>query len=106
MKFNQFKITAKVWVYEGEAAWHFITIPQNTSDEIKLKFSEMKRGWGSLPVTVKTKSGVEWKTSIFPDKKLDTYLLPLKKEIRKKENIKIGDSITLLITISVDTAIL
>ena len=29
----------------------------------------------------------EWKTAIWFDTKQDTYLLPLKAEIRKKENI-------------------
>jgi len=34
-----------------------------------------------------------WKTSIFPDTKLGTYLLPVKKEIRKAENLNIGSVI-------------
>jgi len=34
-----------------------------------------------------------WMTSIFPDKKSTSYLLPIKAEIRKKEQIKENDVI-------------
>lgn len=36
---------------------------------------------------------VGMKTSIFPDSKTNTYLLPLKVQVRKKENIHAGDTI-------------
>ncbi len=49
-------------------------------------------GWGSLPVRA-TIGITTWKTSIFSNKKTRTYLLPLKAEIRKQENIAEGDDI-------------
>ena len=39
-----------------------------------------------MKVTAKI-GGSEWKTSIWFDTKNDTYLLPIKAEIRKKEKI-------------------
>lgn len=78
--------------------WQFITIPKNHSKMISKTYSEMKRGWGSLPVMV-TVGKTKWKTSIFPDKKTNTYLLPLKAEVRKKENINLGDTISLTLEI-------
>jgi len=39
-----------------------------------------------MKVTAKTGNS-EWKTAIWFDTKQDTYLLPLKSEIRKKEDI-------------------
>lgn len=98
-KLNYFKIKAKVWVYKGPSAWHFVTIPKKESGIIKKYFSEVKRGWGSLPVKVKI-GLVEWKTSIFPDKKLEAYLLPLKIEMRKKINIASGDIINFTLTVT------
>jgi len=83
-------IEAKIWLYQGYAGWHFITIPQKTSKEIKDFFGDLSGGWGSLPVMV-TIGKMKWKTSIFPDKKSRAYLLPLKAEVRKKENIGAGD---------------
>lgn len=92
--------SAKVWLYPGLASWHFITIPEKVSKQIKERYGAMKRGWGSLPVNI-TIGQTTWKTSIFPDKKLNAYLLPLKAEIRKKEMIKLGDSVKLQIEIIV-----
>jgi hypothetical protein len=98
-------IKAKVWLYHmnpstsgthssGQAgAWHFVTLPKKQSAEIKKTYAAMKRGWGSLPVTI-TVGKTSWKTSIFPDSKAGAYLLPLKALVRKKENIKDGDVIT------------
>jgi hypothetical protein len=40
-----------------------------------------------------------WKTSIFPDSKSGSYLLPLKAEVRKKEKIGVGDTLTFSIEI-------
>lgn len=89
---------SEVWLYPGMAGWHFVSIPKKQSAEIKGNFHSMKRGWGSLPVTV-TVGKTSWKTSIFPDKKTGTYLLPLKAEARKKERIVAGESITFSIQI-------
>lgn len=92
-----YKMRAKVWLYSAErAAWHFITLPKQESDEIKKFFGVLERGWGSLPVNI-TIGKTSWKTSIFPDKKAGAYLLPLKADVRKKEEIKNGDIITFLL---------
>lgn len=91
---KKYNITAKVWLYSGMSAWHFITLPKDTSNEIKELFGGLKRGWGSLPVEV-TIGKTTWRTSIFPDKKRGAYLFPLKAQVRKKENIAEGDVVTL-----------
>ncbi len=36
-----------------------------------------------------------WKTSIFPDKKRGSYVLPLKASIRKKEHVFAEDTVAL-----------
>jgi hypothetical protein len=82
-----YNLKEKVWLYPGKAAWYFINIPADISKEIDFFFSQHKRGWGSLRVKV-TAGQTSWETSIFPDKKTGTYLLPLKAEVRKKEKIE------------------
>jgi hypothetical protein len=77
------------------AGWHFTGIPKKESEEIK-KESVVKAGFGSIPVEV-TVGKTKWKTSIFPDKRSGTYLLPLKAEVRKKEKIFSEDDIYLTI---------
>ena len=95
---NEFQFNAEVWLYPGEAAWHFVSLPKNISKQIKKEFGDMARGWGSLPVNVKI-NNTKWKTSIFPESKSDTYILPLKLEVRKLEDIKSGDNIDVSISL-------
>ena len=95
---RKYEVQAKVWLYPGKAAWHFISIPEKVSQEIDFYFEHVKKGWGSLPVIAVT-GETEWKTSIFPDKKTQTYLLPLKSSVRDKESIKADDTISVLIEI-------
>lgn len=61
-------------------------------------FDVLAGGWGSLPVMA-TIGKTSWKTSIFPDKKSESYLLPLKAEVRKKEKIYEDQTILFLIKI-------
>lgn len=83
---------AKVWLYPGVAAWHFVTLPKGKAQEIRELFGDLERGWRSLPVTV-TVGNTAWRTSIFLDTNIGSYLLPLKLEVRKKENIQAGKTI-------------
>jgi hypothetical protein len=96
--FRTFTVRAKIWLYPGMAGWHFVSLPKKTAKTITDRFSDEKRGWGSLPVTV-TIGHSTWKTSIFPDTKEGTYLLPLKAVVRKKEHIKANDSISITLEI-------
>ncbi|MBI4138921.1 DUF1905 domain-containing protein [Candidatus Uhrbacteria bacterium] len=81
-------------------AWRFAYIPQELSAEIKKKISAVKKGWASLPVTAKL--GVStWKSSIFPDSKSSTYVLPLKLQLRKKEKINDGDTVRITVRLRV-----
>jgi len=100
MEKPKYTFKSKVWVYPGMAGWHFVNLPKKDSREIKKIFGVIAAGWGSLPVVV-TVGKTSWKTSIFPDKKSGTYLLPLKAEVRKKEGIKEGDTINFSIEIQI-----
>lgn len=84
---KSYTLTEKLWLYPGKAGWFFITIPHVVTKEIDFYFSLQKKGWGSLPVKV-TIGATEWKTSIFPDKKTGTYLLPVKKAVRVTEGLE------------------
>jgi Domain of unknown function (DUF1905) len=75
----------------GELA--FFTIPKKESSELKETYTGQTKGWGSLPVQV-TIGKTVWKTSIFPDSKSGTFLLPIKASVRKKEVVYEGDVCT------------
>lgn len=93
-----YKLRSEVVLYPGMGGWHFIYVPKKESEVIKEAFAAKRRGWGSLPVEVKLGKTI-WMTSIFPDKKSGTYLLPLKAEVRKKEGIMHADIVTFSINI-------
>lgn len=89
---------AKIWVYDGPAAWHFVTLPKSLSQTIRKTFEFAARGWGSLPVEVRI-GQTTWRTSIFPDQKAGAYLLPLKSGVRKMENLLGGRTVSVRLTV-------
>lgn len=93
-----YKLKSKVLVYQGPSAWRFLAIPKKQGAEIKKKFGEHAKGWGSLPVVV-TVGKTTWDTSIFPDSKSSTYLLPLKATVRKIEEIDDTDTVSFVMKI-------
>jgi len=91
-----FSFYGECWRWQSTAtAWHFITLPQDKSEEIKF-FSEnvhgKRRGWGAVRVLV-TIGNTTWKTSIFPSSELKAYILPVKLDVRKKEKILVGNKV-------------
>lgn len=91
---KKFSDSQEVWLYPSEhAAWHFLSIDKVISKKLREENKHLSRGFGSLPVTV-TIGGTTWDTSLFFDSKSERYILPLKASVRKKENIRAGDKIT------------
>ena len=84
-----FTFTAEVFLWEANSAWHFIALPHDIADEIE-DSPTLRGGFGSVKVNVVIGSS-EWSTSIFPDTKRKTFVLPLKKSIRAKETLTVGD---------------
>ncbi len=99
-----FSFRGQCWLWQSEsAAWHFIHLPVDKSEEIKF-FNESlaikKRGWGAVRVQV-TIGETVWETSIFPHKESNTYILPIKSGVRKAEGIKAGDEVAVHVKIDI-----
>jgi len=92
----EYKFNANVWVYSGPGSWYFVSLPLDFSKEIRGNLKSEEEGWGRLKATAKIGT-TEWKTAIWFDTKRKTYILPLKLEIRKKEQIIAGQTITIYI---------
>lgn len=92
-----YKMRSRIVVYPGMGGWRFLMLPKKVGKEIKEKFGRRAVGWGSLRVSAQI-GKTKWKTSIFPDKKSGTYLLPLKARVRKSEAI--SDESTVFFTIT------
>ncbi|UBM59633.1 DUF1905 domain-containing protein [Marinilongibacter aquaticus] len=87
-----YRFTASVWKYTGESAWHFVSLPASLANEIRNLYKSEEAAWGRLKVTAKIGQN-KWKTAIWYDSQKETYLLPLKAEIRKREKIINGQSL-------------
>lgn len=85
------KIRAKIWLWPGKAAWHFVTLPKAIAAGIRKMSDGLRSPAGSVRVAVTVK-GVSWKTSLFPAKEKRTYLLPIKAEVRKRAGVGAGDT--------------
>ena len=72
---------------DDTCGWNFLFMPQDLAKEIRAMHKHQEEGWGRMKITAKI-GGSEWKTSIWFDTKNDTYLLPIKAAIRKKEKIE------------------
>ena len=97
---KQYKARVKVWLYPGPGGWHFVTLPKNQSEQIKVRFAGHQVGWGSLPIAA-TIGATTWNTSLFPDKASGSFLVPIKADVRKKEGVAEGDSVTIAVEIRV-----
>ncbi len=82
-----YKLKSRVWIYPGPSSWHFVTLPKKEAEDIKKFESPIRRGFGAIKVEV-TIGSTSWLTSIFPDKETQSYILPLKRNVRKKERIR------------------
>jgi hypothetical protein len=82
--------TASVWQHPSPGGWYFVSLPIESSEEIRLNMKWQEEGWGRMKAKAKIRETL-WDTAIWYDTKLQTYILPLKAEIRKKEKIEIGN---------------
>jgi hypothetical protein len=85
-----------IWVWKGPAPWYFVTIPAEQSRELKAISGFVTYGWGVIPVQVRI-GKTTWKTSLFP--KDDLYLVPIRVSVRKAEQLKEGDTVTIQLAV-------
>ena len=86
----KYNFTAPVWQYASAGGWYFVSLPEGLASEIRTNLQWQEEGWGRLKV-VAAIGTFSWETSIWFDTKLDTYLLPIKAEVRKKADVRNGD---------------
>ena len=89
---------AELWRWDARRAhsWIFVSLPAEASEEIRDLAAGPRRGCGSLPVQV-TVGVSTWTTSIFPDSVRGGYVLPIKRAVRKAEDLDVGDFATVTV---------
>ena len=88
-RIGTFEFAAPLWLYPGADGWHFVSLPPEISADIT-DIAGIRRGFGSVRVAG-TVGATSWQTSIFPDSKSGTYMLPVKRAVRAAEHLEAGD---------------
>lgn len=87
------RLTGPLWLWTGDnGSWHFVTVPEELSGEIRAHAMAGMRGFGSVRVEASIRD-VRWRTSVFPQKG-GGYFLPVKAEVRRRAGIAAGDEVT------------
>lgn len=86
-----FSFDATLWEHDGPGAWHFLSLPDEVADDIAERSRGRTGGFGSVRVEV-TIGDTSWRTSLFPDSRRGTYVLPVKKAVRTAEALTDGSA--------------
>ena len=94
---HSWEVTAPLWLWSSNDSWHFLTVPEETSDEIADLAEGRTGGFGSVRVEV-TCGATTWLTSLFPSKEQAAYILPMKAAVRRAEGLSVGEPARVRIT--------
>jgi hypothetical protein len=90
-RIGEFEFTAPLWLHPG-GSWYFVTVPAEISADIRDLTAGLRHGFGSVRVAV-TVGRSSWRTSVFPDSKSGSFVLPVKKPARTAERLTPGAAV-------------
>lgn len=82
-----------IWRGSAGAGWFFVTLPEDLTMAIRTRAIGLMKSFGSVRVSALI-GDTKWNTSIFFDTKANAFLLPVKGDVRRKERIGVGDTVT------------
>lgn len=87
---RSYAFRTELWLWEArrQDSWTFVSLPPEIAEEIREQ-APPAAGFGSVPVAVRL-GATSWRTSIFPDSARGTYVLPVKKAVRRAEGLAEG----------------
>ena len=83
------RFSGSLWEYQGEAPWVFVTLSPDAAEQIRHRVPH-PGGFGTIKVEVEIGES-RWRTSLFPDKASGSFLVPIKREIRNREGLSVGE---------------
>jgi hypothetical protein len=90
------EFVGELWYWRGPAPYHFVTVPEEASADLRALSPIVSYGWGVIPVSVRI-GETKWETSLFP--KDGRYAVPIKDAVRRAEGIADGDIVTVKLAI-------
>jgi hypothetical protein len=92
------EFSGAIWYWRGPSPYHFLTIPEAQSRELKAVVHLVTYGWGMIPVQAQI-GRTRFTTSLF--RKEGRYILPVKDSVRKAEGVDEGDLVTARIEVQI-----
>jgi hypothetical protein len=92
----EFGFQGRVGEWRGPAPYHFVSIPAEQADLVNDLAPGVTYGWGMVPAEVRL-GRTSWRTSLFP--KDGGYVLPLRDSVRSREQVELGDLVSIRLTI-------
>ena len=92
------QFSGEIWHWRGPSPFHFVTVPDGPSEAIQEVAGQVSYGWGCIPVRARIED-TEWTTSLFP--KDGGYVVPVKASVRRAEELEIGDTVGVRLSIDV-----
>jgi hypothetical protein len=94
-----YNFTSELFVWSGgQTNWYFLRMPVTQSKELREQMDGLTNGFGSIRVEATIEEST-WRTSVFPESTTGSYMLPVKKQIRKAAEIEEGDPVEVSLTI-------
>lgn len=97
-------LKVKMWIWSGDIGWHFISLDKDLSKSIRENYP--KSAMVKIKASVISADGekvfcenkktkeleiLSWNTALFRNKKDENYIMPIKKDVRKKLGIYAGE---------------
>ena len=92
------ELSGEIVHWRGPSPYHFVPVPEGESAAIRAAAALVSYGWGVIPVTVRL-GRTRWTTSLFP--KDGRYLVPVKDAVRRAEEVEIGDTVRVRLTVRI-----
>jgi hypothetical protein len=86
------EFSGEIWYWRGPSPFYFVTVPAEQCRDLKAASKFVTYGWGMIPVQAQI-GETTWKTSLFP--KNDQYIVPIKANVRKAEQLEEGNEVTM-----------
>jgi len=90
---SKYKVHANVWKWQGDMAWYFINLDTALSEKIR-----ESRGKGMVKIQAQIGKS-SWNTSLLYHTEARTYLIAIKKLIRRKEQLIEGSEVKVNFTL-------
>ena len=84
-----FSFTGTVQKFSGSGGWVYVAVPPKYTKELKKR----RRAWGKYPITSHV-GETSWKTKLMMKRGGD-FFVALKAAVRDKEEIAVGDTVTI-----------